>query len=343
MIDWITAIVPCTQSSHVTGGQVISTSKDGELDWITSKYLTIEGSYSSKVQIKTSDDNHLYITGNLVKYIQGHNIFGTDDLVNLVAEFMHSITSSLPDYLCPTPEEKNQWSNGEFLLKRVDVNYSWTLRNTPEVLSWIRGASARAHLRHRGAGQMKGDTLYFGKHSKRWGFKFYSKGQEIKAKGHTLPLMLSETSLTAYAAPLLRGELVLRSMELKRLNLDNGYNWEEHTPKEIHLDKISGLEMTDSLKLTNHEIENLPPRLRSSYTLWKDGHDLRMLLSKPTFYRHRSELLNHGIDISIQQDRDTSMNNVVPLIRTLEAVPAEIPDWAIGTPLYFEPRKRFIA
>jgi hypothetical protein len=30
---------------------------------------------------------------------------------------------------------------------------------------------------------------------------------------------------------------------------------------------------------------------------------------------------------------------VVPLYRVLEAKPVQVPDWATGTPLYFEPRR----
>jgi len=33
------------------------------------------------------------------------------------------------------------------------------------------------------------------------------------------------------------------------------------------------------------------------------------------------------------------VSNVVPLFKVLEAVPVGVPDWAEGTPLYFEPRR----
>jgi II/X family phage/plasmid replication protein len=49
-------------------------------------------------------------------------------------------------------------------------------------------------------------------------------------------------------------------------------------------------------------------------------------MSKSSFYRYRTQILKHGIDISITQD--SKRNNVVPLIRYLEAEPATIPQWA---------------
>ncbi|KLB40221.1 hypothetical protein XEUV206_13880, partial [Xanthomonas euvesicatoria] len=59
------------------------------------------------------------------------------------------------------------------------------------------------------------------------------------------------------------------------------------------------------------------------------------ILPHRTFYKYRSELLSHGVDIATLVPREVS--NVVPLFRTLEAVPAPVPDWAVGTLLYFEP------
>ncbi|WP_228271136.1 phage/plasmid replication protein, II/X family [Acinetobacter seifertii] len=50
------------------------------------------------------------------------------------------------------------------------------------------------------------------------------------------------------------------------------------------------------------------------------------MLSRPTFYRYRSQLLKYGVDISTKSPKEKS--NVIPLIRVLEAKPVGIPDWA---------------
>lgn len=54
--------------------------------------------------------------------------------------------------------------------------------------------------------------------------------------------------------------------------------------------------------------------------------NMKEMLPHNTFYRHRRELLSFGIDINFYCDSPDS-NNVVPLIRTLEAKPVEIPLW----------------
>lgn len=86
------------------------------------------------------------------------------------------------------------------------------------------------------------------------------------------------------------------------------------------------------------DLEGLPARLIAVYKLWKEGEDLRALYPKASFYRYRSEFLKQGIDIAIRQP--SKPENVIPLIRVLQPQAiSQVPEWAVGTPLYFEPRK----
>ena len=55
---------------------------------------------------------------------------------------------------------------------------------------------------------------------------------------------------------------------------------------------------------------------------------MKVILPKTTFYRHRSTLLKHGVDIGILRDVEKPDPKVIPLIRILEAQPVGIPDWA---------------
>lgn len=87
------------------------------------------------------------------------------------------------------------------------------------------------------------------------------------------------------------------------------------------------------------ELLTLKPRLRAVYELWVQGHDLRSMYPRMTFYRYRKEFMQHGIDISnVHHTRKES--NVIPLGLVLHARPVGVPTWAIGTPLYFEPSTR---
>lgn len=121
---------------------------------------------------------------------------------------------------------------------------------------------------------MKGGALYWGKSFRRWALKAYGKADEIEAPKHRLPDQLLDTQLSKWADNKLRIELVLRSKELKELNLE--------TAKAL---------------------------IQAPAILWRSGEDLRDMLPKATYYRHRKGLLEYGIALR----RETaSKNNVVP-------------------------------
>jgi II/X family phage/plasmid replication protein len=327
MIDWVSAILPCKHDpSKLISGIVMSFDAQGENEWTVNKTLTVEGSYSSKIQIKSHTENQIYISGNPTKFLQGHNLFGTNDLVGLMGKFFDELLKHEQLGLCPDPFEYANIKDGHYELTRVDVNETWHLNNQKDVLSWIRAVGETAYLKHRGAGQFSGDTAYFGKNSRRWALKCYSKGLEILAKGHKLPPELSIPEMIEYAQKALRIEGVTRQLELKRRSLHVASNWDIDTAEELLLEYISKLEMSDVYMLDQSVLDTLPPRLRLTYQAWLNGDDLKSVFTHRTFYRVRKEMEKYGIDISTKSPKEK--NNVIPLIRVLEAKPVGIPDWA---------------
>lgn len=350
MIDWISARIACNHSDEIVGGAMVSYKNANDFfaghDWAFSKPLPVAGSHDSNVRIKTSgfssedsSGRELYIDGNLVKFFQGHNLFGSHDIVGLVSAFMEHLCSIPQLGLCPTDLQRQSWRNGNFLLGRVDVTNMYQLRNLNDVLSWLATAEHTTTMNHRGRGQLtKGSTLYFGKHSRRWSLKFYSKGHELSAKDHKLHLTLPMRDLLfEYSQPALRCELTLRSMQLKQTELQLAANWPRTAEgiSQILQHYMKGLNMSDVRALPHEALDLLPSGCRLAYQTWIEGHDLKTMLAHRTFYRYRRMLLKHGVDIATVQPRENV--NVVKLYRVLEAVPMAIPDWALGTSLYFDP------
>jgi II/X family phage/plasmid replication protein len=284
------------------------------------------------------------ISGNPVKFYQGHNLWGTDDVHALVVHTLQDLSSRDDLGMVPTAADRAAWQSGDVRLTRVDQTSSFHLANLSDVLAWLRAAEQTAHLSHRGRGQLvKGSTLYFGQHSRRWSLKLYAKGQEIRSKGHEQHVILQLPHALAWADRTLRAELVLRSMELRRLELDHVSAWSiidgvdsAVTARLLH-DRLGAMTMNTVSHLAGIVLDELKPSLRMAYQSWESGVDLRAILPTRTFYRYRAELLPHGIDIAALNPKEKS--NVVPLVRVLEAVPAQVPDWAHGTPLYWEPRR----
>lgn len=335
MIDWVTAIIPCHHDQMIHDGFIASVKSDGNIDWQVEKKKSIRGSYESNLSVKSLDPKTILIDGNPAKWLQGHNLFGSDNLVGL----MNAVMLKLTDLLSLTPDHNDLqcWQQGIYQLKRVDCTAMWELPRRADVNSWLRAAEMQSKSRH-GRPIMTGGTLYFGKNSRRWTVKFYGKGEELASKNHKLPLDIDQRdNLIDLADNKLRGELTLRSIQLKEKQLSVGAQWGESKPLQLLMEYIGSLNMSEQFSITPISLEGLPARLIAVYTLWKDGVDLRAMYPKASFYRYRAELLKQGIDIAIRQP--SKPDNVIPLIRVLrpEAI-TQVPDWATNTPLYFQPK-----
>jgi II/X family phage/plasmid replication protein len=338
LIDWITAIIPCHHPEQIYGGRIASISPYGEIEWQVEKKMQVVGSHESNLNIKSVGRTELYFDGNPVKWLQGHNLFGSNDLIGLIEEVMQKLIPILN--LTPVEADIDAWRLGHYELKRVDCTAMWELPRRSDVRAWLRAAEFQSKSRH-GRPITTGSTLYFGKNSRRWSIKFYSKGDELEArvKGHKLPYEIPERDkLIKWADNKLRGELTLRSVQLKEANLNLAANWTESIVIERLINHIETLDMAEQFSLTLAILDGLPSRLIAVYKLWKEGEDLRGLYPKATFYRYRAELLKHGIDINVRQP--AKPENVIPLVRVLrpEAI-SQIPEWALGTSLYFEPKQ----
>lgn len=341
MIDWLTFKAPlrAAREEHVTGGAIACCDRDGAVVWHKARDLEVEGSYSSKLMVRTTGD-FLCVSGNPVKWFQGHNLFGTDELVPLVQATCEAVCELLG--LPVMPEDRLGWSSGWVLLSRVDCTAMYELPSRADVLACLRASAGGARSRH-GSATTRGGTVYWGQNSRRWSLKAYSKGDELEAgKKHALPYELpSRDRLEEYADSMLRVELTLRGMELKRRGLELAASWGGATPMEQLAVAMEALEVSERFELPSEVLATLPGKLVAVYEAWRAGHDLRAMYSRPTFYKYRKQLLDvAGVDISVTQPHEEQPANVVPFTRVVEVQRASVPEWAVGTVLYFEPTRR---
>lgn len=327
MIDWITARLPCSHDPEkLFNGFVLSIDKDGNVCWSVDKRMDIEGSYSSKITLRSAGSNQIWVSGNPVKFLQGHNLFGTNDPRRLMIKLMEKLISIKGLGLYPNVFEWEMIYDGDYEMTRIDINETWHLRDRKEVLTFIRALGENAYMAYRGRGQFSGDTIYFGKNSRHFGLKCYSKGSEINVKGHSLPKELAIPEMIEYAEKALRIEAFIRQMHLRRLRLEKPMNWDMDTAEVLLLQYIKLLQLSDVCMLKDEILDTLPPRLRMTYQSWLNGDDLKAILPSKTFYRYRNQLREYGIDISTASPKEKT--NVIPLVRILEAKPVGIPDWA---------------
>ncbi len=331
MIDWVTAMLPCVHVP-IDGGAVLKLAPGGEVAWLTQCGCMVEGSHDANIRVRSIGGDgqgratHLLVDGNPSKFLQGHNLFGSDDLLALVLDVFRRVVAARQ--LQPSAEEWQAVEQGDYRLSRLDYNLSFELPSRADVKAWLRAAEFKSKSRH-GRPSSKGGTLYFGKSSRRWSIKCYCKGEEIEAPKHRIPEALPVPELAQWADNKLRIELTLRTKELTELNRHYAKSLSPEILRALYFDYLRSLEMNEQIALSTEQLHNLPQRLRSTYILWNAGEDLRDTLPKATFYRHRKELLEFGIDINLRKDI-IDRSNVVPLVRVLEAVPVGIPFWALN-------------
>jgi II/X family phage/plasmid replication protein len=367
MIDWVHVTVPFSHPIHIGGGRILklmpsdNPSDPPIVEWETNCRLTMEGSWSSKVAIRSHGAGFLEISGNLVKYFQGHNLWGTDDLRLLVYRFMGIVCQQFG--VEPVQSDQDQWLYGVYPITRVDINYMLSFRDRAEVRTVLRALES-VGVPYRGKASNVGGTLYwgksdFGKKAKAWLIKMYCKADELEMK--EIPRNAEDQAAMkddqrAFAGKLpkhiqgreemcqwvdnkLRVELTLRRPELLKMGIENATALTPEFVKEIFFAYVGRLNIGDTVAYTVDDIERLPRALRATFNLWKMGFDLRQQLSKPTYFRHKKIIFDRlGIDISVIQPKDA---RIIPLrqVISMNFEPAPIPEFAVKRNLVLLPSR----
>ena len=65
MIDWVTAVISCNHDpSKLQDGFVMAYDAQGQNEWVVNRTLSVEGSHSTKIQIKSHTDTQIWVSGN---------------------------------------------------------------------------------------------------------------------------------------------------------------------------------------------------------------------------------------------------------------------------------------
>lgn len=325
MYDWVTGRFPFYCAGTIDGGRVLSLSPDGSIEWSSSKRLSVEGSHSSNITIRTAEVDAegntclVELSGNPVKFLQGHNLFGSLALVDLVYSALERVSEYL-GHVQPLGFYES-WRRGLGTVSRIDINAMFSLGSNANVLAWLYSASDSSRTRSQSA-VTRGSTVYWNKDSRRWSIKAYSKAQEIAlARNTKRGLMVFSEPMIQWASDKLRIELTLKSNELREKELyllTEIANFSAEKLLEMYREKVN---MSSQLELSHEVINELPRNLKGIYAQWLAGIDIKATTSKATFYRYKSALAAYGIDISIAKP----VSNVVPFVRTIELKPATLP------------------
>lgn len=313
-VDWISAFCESRGFASVgyrpyDTGSVLLVGRDGEVEQKRSRGLTVEGSFDSRLLVQSRTGADLFVSGNPVKHIQGHNLFGPCDPRALFFDAGWEIRKAVGLFPSASTWEGNDFVGPRFT--RIDLTRSYRFPSAAAARTWLREVGAAARSRHGGAINTDG-TIYFGKGSTRWSMKLYHKGDELLArgKGHRLPDELPQrNALIEWAEGVVRFEATLRTPELEKIDLAQ---WD---PLEVWQRYYSKITWNQNAQMTEADMleANLPNYLRGSLAMWRAGVDLRTSLSKASFYRQRRELLEAvGVDIASPPPKRDAAAEVPP-------------------------------
>ena len=300
MIDWFTGLIGYEGQQILPNTVLERNNKTGEELWSIDKRVPVEGSYSSKIQVKPGIPNRemllasehlalecapvcLELSGNPSKFLQGHNVFGPN--VRSLQPVLTEVIRRFPADI--RPQDADSILDPAIHRTRVDITTSVGFSSHNEVHEYLHFLEISTRSRH-GRAQVSGSTVYWGLGSRHWKMKCYCKFCELKE--HLPAEFTQRDELKAWSEGKLRIELELHTSELKnRGTLSEDLIWE-------YFGKIG----VSNMKKGKPVIPNLPRWCEGTYMKWQAGVDVRFTLPPNTYYRHRRAILKEtGLDISL--------------------------------------------
>jgi len=317
MLDWFTGVIGC-DASNLETDRVCRIEPTGRIAWESSCWFDCKGSFEESIQLRQSslggkvlDGTGQYLhtlgypllqmSGNPVKFLQGHNAFGPP--VSLWRPVVAETLRHLPDSVRPA----DQADGVSFIMwpSRIDIAVSVDMGSYQNVRDWLRCTGSSSRSRH-GRAMVSGDTVYWGQHSRRWSLKSYGKFDEMGV--HRMGDLRLNEEFRQSIKSILRIELTLRSLELrdlekKGIELSESLLWDylgnKVTIGRLNQERVREL---DVLRLPHQAV----------FLRWLKGEEVAKILRVSTFYRYRRIILdNFGVDIAIPcQDQESMLERV---------------------------------
>lgn len=336
MVDRITVIFPCFVPGGLKPaiGQMWFLSPSGELESFQHRRLLKEGSWFGKLCIQVHDpvvadialgramlgreahdegcDVYWFrVDGSPAKFLQGWNVFGSDDLLGLTDELvragMEAVGFGAGTGVRPLVRR------GYFT--RIDVTWNFDLGSEGEAASFVGQLGRYATMVHRRVSSYTSTVLFPARASS---LSVYHKGPEMRAHpGRSIPGLLE------YADRIVRFEVVSRSERLEALKLRYLANWSKKNQAaglhKLWWSFVSKLELS---QVVDVDLTLLSKSAAKTFYVWKSGGSVLAVCSRATAFRHRSEILKAGGPDVLKPRPE---GDVVQFRRVLRPVPAAVP------------------
>ncbi|WP_244256420.1 phage/plasmid replication protein, II/X family [Burkholderia gladioli] len=296
-------------------------------------------------KIKATSLRHgtaISIICNPLKVMQGHNVFGTNNLRALAPEIIVRVLDHLG--VAYTDDDVAAWLAGNFNVLAVDITHRYRLPENVTV-SDIRRHMIRnmAIERYRPAALLQGTGVRFNAASSYGAWLIYDKYQEMEDKRtHAFPVLAAVHGdqaddvwnlLATTAKNSARVELKLEKEYLKQHGLNRGSAWTAVTANEVYDRELAvlRLERHKPMSVLRDSTASVTNRIhRRTLELWSMGRDLKALFSRATLASHRKAIIGAcGIDI----ERDVPAIEPLPMVELLAiSNRLSIPKWVQQCP-----------
>jgi len=314
----------------------------GEIRSESVRGLQHRGSHDSSLQIRC-DGRRVEVSGNPSKWGRFDNVFGHPTLADCL-ELYNGILRSLDlpefseedrSYVLPFRFQKSDSvAPSGAVITRVDLCRNWSAGGASHARSVVAALSSVVRMGKCGWLSPDGNTVAWGIGSRYVYSKYYLKGPELRKHPGSDPEYNAQLADWCDSVGLVRQEVSLKSMLLKRNGLDRPGAWTREAAESL-MDEYSQHKECGASCASYDELfqvlraSGVPmSRARAAQTaLQAYLNGFRFVIgeniSRSAFYRLRSDVRASGVDIAAPLNVAT-----LPVrIRELTLNPADAPAW----------------
>lgn len=312
-----------SQLPKLCDGAFLRIDVNGECVNTTLKKLRIEGSHDTSVYVRC-DGETVWFEGNASRFGRPDNVFGYT-----FGQCIERINGLMRDLDLPAFTEgdrfitnfkgqpRSVWTGA--MVTRVDMTQNFMTGSKEDAYHFMRWLSGQQASRLKTGTHGEGETVDFGRGSRRIYSKAYLKGPELRrhAKGDSYIEQLADW---CDLVGLVRFESTYKATKLHDMACHylGGFDM-----KQLEIDFEQRKEVLSRASAEIEDLASLPKHYLSTYRMWQAGDDVVSRLSLATFKRHRRALLPYGVDIAVK-------SNVLQMkskTRVIQLGPVSPPDW----------------
>lgn len=323
--DWISIYQRhgAAQLPRLCDGAFLRIDAHGECVNTTLKKLRIEGSHDTSVYLRC-DGETVWFEGNASRFRRPDNVFGYTFM-----QCIQRINALLEEHQLPPftegdkfitnfkSEPRSVWTGA--IVTRVDMTENFATGSREDAYHFMRWLSGQQASRLKTGTHGDGETVDFGRGSRRVYSKAYLKGAELRrhAKGDAYLERLADW---CDERGIVRFETTYKATKLHDMGCHylGGFDM-----KQLEIDFEERKEVLSRASAEVEELSGLSKPLLSTYRMWQAGDDVVSRMSRATFFKHRKALLPYGVDIAIK----SNVTQLKTKTRVIRLGPVSAPEW----------------